>query len=110
MAVNPFKNEVEAKLADKTIKLRATFQAIAEIEEAFDLPLFKIVMEKLNNADMRVNQIVDVYEIGSRAAEAPVSREEIQELIVEAGTVEAIGNLVPFLTNAFAGGKPTKKK
>lgn len=110
MATNPYRNEVEAVLAEKTIKLRATFDCIAKLEDYFDAPLFTIVMQKLNNADMRIGQIVEVYALGSEAAEAPVSREELQELVMQAGTVEAIGALVPFLTQAFAGGKTDAKK
>lgn len=107
---NPFRNEVEVTLADKKIKLRATFDCIAKLEDYFDAPLFNIVMQKLNNADMRLGQIVEVYALGSEAAEQPVSREELQELVMQAGTVEAIGSLVPFLTQAFAGAKPDTKK
>lgn len=110
MAVNPYRNEVETTLAEKKIKLRATFDCIAKLEDYFDAPLFNIVMNKLNQADMRIGQIVEVYALGSEAAEQPVSREELQELVMHSGTVEAIGSLVPFLTQAFAGGKPESKK
>lgn len=101
---NQQRNEILVTLGDLEIKCRLSFDTIVKIEDLFDATIFQIVQD-LNAGKIRANKVADVIEI---AAIEPITREAIEDAIVNTGSVDSLTALVPLLLSAFAGNKKQK--
>lgn len=102
--INTQRNEILVKLGDLEIKCRLSFDTIVKIEDLFDATIFQIVQD-LNAGRIRANKVADVIEI---AMIESVTREAIEEAILNTGSVDSLTALVPLLLSAFAGNKKQK--
>ena len=103
-SVNNQRNEILVTLGDLEIKCRLSFDNIVRIESLFDASIFEIVQD-LNRGKIRADKIIDVIEI---SAIDEVKRADIQDAILNVGSVDALTAIVPLLLSAFAGNKSKK--
>ena len=103
-SVNNQRNEIIVTLGDLEVKCRLSFDAIVKVEELFDASIFEIVQD-LNRGKIRADKIIDVIEI---VAIEDITRESIQDAILNIGSVDALTAIVPLLLSAFAGNKSKK--
>lgn len=104
--INSQRNEVLVTLGELEIKCRLSFDTIVKIENLFDATIFEIV-QKLNLGKIRTDKLVDVIEIATIES---ITREEIQDAIVDTGSVDSLTAVVPLLLTAFAGCKNKKEE
>ena len=107
---NTLRNEIDLKLGSKNFKLRASFNAICEIEDHFDKSLAEITINDLGNGKMKAAGLKAIILAGIRGAGSTATEEEVEEGIVETGIVETTNSLVSFLSQAFAGAPTSTKK
>lgn len=104
MSTNPQRNEIVVTLGNLEIKCRMSFDVIVRIEDLFDKTIFQIVQD-LNQGKIRADKVVDVIEV---AAIDEVKRDDIQNAILDVGSVDSMSAIVPLLLSAFAGSKSKK--
>lgn len=102
--VNNQRNEILVTLGELEIKCRLSFDVIVKIEDLFDKTIFQIVQD-LNQGKIRADKIIDVIEISTTE---PITREVIENAIVDCGSVDSLTAIVPLLLSAFAGNKSKK--
>lgn len=99
---NPHRNEVEIKLHETTYKLRATFEAIAEMEEYMDCSLGELLL-KMPYGKLRLKELKGIIMYGCHGAKFKVTEEQIEDDLVNTGISDATQAIAPFLAMAFKG-------
>lgn len=109
MSSNKYRNEVEFDLNGTRYTLRATFEALAKIEQAADKPLAHIAADFITG-QARLEQMVDIMYF---ASVDDVSKEQIREDIVSSGTTlihEALGEFFGIAFEGAPSGEGKKKQ
>lgn len=107
---NNQRNEVEITLADKKYKLRPTFEAVAEIEDYFDMGMYELISTKLERGKIKIKGLREIIIQGIKGAEGKVDIDEINEAIIKAGTGPTTTQLIPFIVESFSGTTQPEKK
>ncbi len=107
---NKQRNELTITLDGKDYLVRPTFNFICQVEDYFNAPLTTVVLEKLESGKITARELVVIIQAGIEAAGGKVTEEELQEAIMNTGTVDAIKQIVPLLLTAFSGPAVAKKK
>lgn len=97
------KNEKTFFLGEKEISLRATFRALASIEDKTTKPFVTLVQEAAEGR-IRVSDVVTVLKEASKAAGQPLTEQDIDELLASHGVVGITQALAEFLSVALYGG------
>lgn len=108
---NPFRNEIEITLGSTKYTLRATFAAIAEIENYLDKSLGEVLMG-MSVGKTRMPELKAIITFGSVGAGKEIDSDKLEEDLVEAGITNVIQAVAPFLNQAFNGvpkASPEKK-
>jgi len=103
---NKHRGEMEVKLNGKSYTLRATFDALARIEDRVGCGV-SYLLEKSKIGDITIKQIESVLEEGARAGGQKMTEkdcEELQDHIIDEGINGAGIAVVQFLVMALTGG------
>jgi hypothetical protein len=106
---NPYKNEITATLGNTDILLRATFAAIAEIEEHANQSIASLTIDTIIKGKATITLLRDILVIANSHSSKKVSEKAIEEAMEEAGISEITKITTEFLNQVFAGA-PTPKK
>lgn len=108
---NSHRNEIEITLNGNTYKLRATFEAIAEMEDYMDCSLGELLL-KMPYGKLRIRELKGILIYGCEGAKFKVSESQIEDDLLGAGISEATQAIAPFLAQAFKGvpATPVEKK
>lgn len=98
------RNEVSITIGDKAISLRATFRCLANIEDKTGKPFTQIVQDAAEGK-FRITDIVTILKEASKAAEQPLTEQEVDELLEQHGVLGMAQGLTQFLTIALYGGE-----
>ncbi len=108
---NLHRGEVEVELAGRSVRLLATFEALARIEGETGAGTFALArrLESLlkgQDGEVKASEVAAILRAGVAAAEghAP-TKEEIGALIAEAGLIHAASAAFAFLVRALIGHK-----
>ena len=104
-------NQKTIIIGDKALTLRATFRALANIEDKTLKP-FTTLIQDAAEGRFRIKDVAVILKEGSAAADAPLTDKEIEDLIEENGVLNVATGLAEFLAAALYGGvdKPVEKK
>ena len=102
---NKLRNEVDAKFGSKTYKLRATMEAIAEIEDVLDMSIPEVV-NAIQNGKIRLHQLRTVFCQGVKASGGTISDEQFSEGLEQSGLAKLAEYVMKFCLN-YANGAPT---
>jgi NADH:ubiquinone oxidoreductase subunit F (NADH-binding) len=102
---NPFRNELETQLGSTTYTLRASFEAIAQIENHLDKSLGEVLLD-MSQGKTRISQIKAIVQCASTK---DVDEAQLEQDLMDAGINAAIQAVGPFLGQAFKG-TPVPKK
>jgi len=106
---NSTRNEQTIKLGNATLSLRATFQAIAEIEDQFDQSIASLTIDTIVKGKATISQLKSILEIANSHSSKPVTETELEDAMEEAGISEITKVTTEFLNQVFTGA-PTAKK
>ncbi len=106
------KNEVTIKLGSNTYKLRASMNAVYEIEERFNKSLAELTLLELANYKIRSDGLRAILIAGIRGADGVIDEEQIDSDIEQHGIAGTTNEISVFLTQAFSGSpvSPANKK
>lgn len=104
---NELRNEVEVELAGKKLLLRPTFGCLLEIESRTGKSIMQLVRE-IEGATLSIKDTVIIYEEATKAAERPLTSEEVIDLIQQVGIVDIQTATVDFFTKALFAGPNAK--
>lgn len=99
---NPARNEIEIKLGSNTYKLRATFEAIAEMEDYLNCSLGEILLA-MPYGKTRMSQLKAIIMFGCVGANFKYDETKLEEDLLEAGIANTTQAVAPFLSQAFKG-------
>lgn len=87
--VNPHRGELEVTLADKSYSAKVTLDSIVRMEQALGMSIVRIA-QCLANAEMTVDQIVQVLVIAVRGGGNKIDKKQMQSIVWEAGLIQAM--------------------
>lgn len=102
------KNEKTFLLGSREITLRASFRALAAIEDKTNKAFVSLVQDAAEGK-IKVGDVVIVLKEASKAAEQPLTEQDIDELISSHGVLGTTQALAEFLTIALYGGEDKLK-
>lgn len=106
--LNPQRGEIKVNLGEKTYTGRVTLDTLMRIENALGMGLVKIA-QKLQEGDLKVNELLSIITPIVRAGGNSVDQKEIGEIVWAAGLAEAMrvaGEIIAYALTA--GGEPGK--
>lgn len=106
---NKLKNEVSVDLASRNILLRPTFGCLIEIEGRTGKSIMQIC-EDISNAKLTLTDTIVIYEEATKAADKPLTRQEVIDLMEEVGVVAMQTATHEFFSKALYPGEAQSKK
>ena len=111
--MNPHRGEVEIALSERSFLMRPTYAGIVryETETGFgSVELFQRVQSRLYTH----REIVAIVTAGIKEASPPgeadlITDQKVGQMVVEAGVLNVVPNVVRFLENALTGGRKPGK-
>lgn len=100
---NPHRGELEVNLAGKTYQAKITLDSIVRIEQSLNVSIVKVA-QLLANAEMTVEQICQVLLIALRGGGNKLEKKDIQNIVWEAGLVQAM-SVSGEILSAILGGE-----
>ncbi len=109
MAANEFRGDVSLTLGERTLTLRPTYEAMAQIETEMGMGLLALVRQ-FAHQDIGVLQLACVIHLAAKAGGSDIERVEVGALIIGSGFADAAKAATDLLTNAVTGGQKSGKK
>lgn len=106
--LNPQRGELKISLGEKTYNGRVTLDTLMRIESGLGMGLVKIA-QKLQEGDLRVNELLSIITPIIRAGGNSVDQKEVGEVLWAAGLAEGMrvaGEIIAYALTA--GGEPGK--
>jgi hypothetical protein len=106
--LNPQRGELKISLGEKTFNGRVTLDTLMRIENGLGMGLVKIA-QKLQEGDLRVNELLSIITPIVRAGGNSVDQKEVGEILWAAGLAEGMrvaGEIIAYALTA--GGEPGK--
>lgn len=93
---------ISLTLNDRLHTLRPTFAALMAIEKALDCRLLKLAA-RVSEGDVGTEDVLTILEHGLMAGSGPVSRETLQQAMVQSGFLAMVETCSRFLETALQG-------
>lgn len=105
----PLRNEVSITLAGEERTMRATFEAIRNIERALNLSIVKLIA-RVSQADMGLTDTATIIYFGLRGHDdTRLTLDQVGEAVMEVGLTSMIKPVMEFIMKSMGGvkvGKP----
>lgn len=104
---NPHRGELEVQLGEKTYQAKVTLDSIVRIEQALGVSIVKVA-QMLANAEMTVEQIIQVLLIALRGGGNKLEKKDMQAIVWEAGLVQSMAVCGEILSAILGGNEEGK--
>lgn len=105
--MNPYRDDLVIELAGRGVKLRPTFEALAEMEGALGFGVVELCA-KFSRGQITLKQLVAVVAAGIRGAGGTVP-DDLGQLVLRAGMVTVMQAASRWLVGALSGDSPDEE-